>query len=99
MPHQRQLTQRVREESGISRRGLKRALNGLASKRHEEVTAAAQSDEETAAQSGDRGASGALRDFLDEVELLVHYTEEVELFRTPDGRPHATFGVDSHRET
>jgi hypothetical protein len=90
---------RAHEECGISRQALKKALNALASKRHEEVSAAAQAGEETGPEDGRRELSEELKGFLADVDLLVHHAEDAELFHTPDGKPHATFQVDTHEET
>ncbi len=87
------------EECGISRQALKKALNALASKRHEEVSASAQAGEETDPEDERRELSEVLKDFLADVDLLVHHAEDAELFHTPDGKPHATFQVDEHEET
>ena len=52
---------RAHEDCGISRQALKKALNALASKRHEEVSAAAQAGEETGPEDGRRELSEELK--------------------------------------
>jgi hypothetical protein len=82
---------RAHEECGISRQALRKALNALASKRHEDVSAAAQAGEETDAEDERRELSEELKGFLADVDLLVHHAEDAELFHTPTANPMQPF--------
>lgn len=69
---------------GMDEGGIKEALDALATIRHEEVAAASEEG---------AGSSGS------EVDVLVRYAEDAELFHTPDEETYATFEVGGHKET
>lgn len=87
----RRYARNAAEQRGFNEESLRAALQEVATIRHEEVTAAIEAEENSRGEISNDTSSDA--------DVLVGYTEDVELSHTREEKTHATLRVEDHGET